>query len=120
MFDDLLNALEQDRRAHSVEVSLKASGNVHLVAPHLRADLVVAATLHDVGYGHLVTGFHPLDGANFLRGLGFSPVVCHLVAHHSASTCEAEVRGIAPSEYEASLSTTGSSQRLTRSFGGPT
>jgi hypothetical protein len=100
MFDDLLEALEPDRRAHSVEVGRKASSQVHLVAPCLRADLVTAATLHDIGYGHRVTGFHPLDGAAFLRGLGFSPVVCHLVAHHSASTLEAEVRDIAQSAYE--------------------
>jgi hypothetical protein len=56
--------------------------------------LVTAATLHDVGYGHPQLGFHPLDGAAYLEDLGFSSVVCHLVAHHSASTIEAEERGI--------------------------
>lgn len=100
MFDDLLADLAPSRRAHSLEVGRKAEANVQSVAPWLRADLVAAATLHDIGYGHPTTGFHPLDGAHFLRGLGFSPVVCHLVAYHSASTYEAEVRGISPSEYE--------------------
>lgn len=100
MFDDLLAALTPNRRAHSLEVGRKAAAHVIAVAPRLRADLVAAATLHDIGYGHPATGFHPLDGAHFLRGIGFSPVVCHLVAYHSASTLEAEVRGIAQSAYE--------------------
>jgi hypothetical protein len=101
LFDDLLSALTPNRRAHSLEVGRKAGAHVQAVAPRLRTDLVAAATLHDIGYGHPVTGFHPLDGAHFLRRLGFSPVVCHLVAYHSASTFEAEVRGISPSEYDA-------------------
>jgi hypothetical protein len=100
LFNDLLAALTANRRAHSLQVGRKARANVRSVAPRLRADLVVAATLHDIGYGHPTTGFHPLDGAQFLRGLGFSPVICHLVAYHSASTLEAEVRGIPSSEYE--------------------
>lgn len=100
MFDDLLAALTPHRRAHSLEVGRKAQARAQSVAPRLRADLMAAATLHDIGYGHPTTGFHPLDGAHFLRDLGFSPVVCHLVAYHSASTYEAEVRGIALSEYQ--------------------
>ena len=69
------------------------------IAPALRADLTVALVLHDIGYGHVETGFHPLDGARFLAREGFSPVVCNLVAHHSASTYEAEERGIDPVVY---------------------
>lgn len=65
-----------------------------MVQAHLRADLVIAATLHDIGYGHLRSGFHPIDGARFLADQGFSKVVCHLVAHHSASSLEAEERGL--------------------------
>ena len=38
----------------------------------LSADLVAAAWLHDIGYApELVeTGFHPLDGARYLRRVG--------------------------------------------------
>lgn len=76
------------------EVGRKAEEVAHLVAPWLRGDLVIAATLHDIGYAHRDTGFHALDGARFLASQSFSTVVCNLVAHHSASEIEAEVRGI--------------------------
>lgn len=57
--------------------------------------LVAAAYLHDVGYaGELIcTGFHPLDGALWLGGLVETEVVA-LVAHHSCSWVEAEMRGL--------------------------
>jgi hypothetical protein len=48
----------------------------------------------DIGYGHVDIGFHPLEGARFSAREGFSPVVRNLVAHHSASTYDAEERGI--------------------------
>ena len=94
LYTELLSVLEDDRRAHSLAVGLKVECAAGHVLPRLRGDLVAAATLHDIGYGHDVTGFHPLDGARFLAAEGFSPTVCHLVAHHSASTYEAEERGI--------------------------
>lgn len=50
--------------------------------------------MHDIGYGHLDSGLHALDGARFLAAEGFSPIVCSLVAHHTASTFSAEERGI--------------------------
>lgn len=65
-----------------------------VVQAHMRAELVIAATLHDIGYGHVTTGFHPIDGARFLSEQGFSEIVCHLVAHHTASSLEAEERGL--------------------------
>ena len=99
LYAELLAVLEDGRRAHSLAVGLKVERVAGHVPPWLRGDLVAAATLHDIGYGHDVTGFHPLDGARFLAGEGFSPVVCHLVAHHSASTYEAEERGIALAAY---------------------
>jgi len=57
--------------------------------------LVAAAYLHDIGYvGKLaVTGFHPLDGALWLAGLVEADVVA-LVAHHSCSWVEADMRGL--------------------------
>ncbi|HEY5840607.1 MAG TPA: HD domain-containing protein [Mycobacterium sp.] len=94
LFDDLLTGLTHRRQVHSRAVGRKAASFAMLVRAHLRADLVIAGTLHDIGYGHTATGFHPIDGARFLADQGFSEVVCHLVAHHSASSLEAEERGI--------------------------
>ena len=64
--------------------------------------VVVAAWLHDVGYSPdlVVTGFHPLDGARFLRREGFDDRVVCLVAHHSYSGVEAVLRGLGPTLHE--------------------
>lgn len=65
-----------------------------LVSP----DVVLAAWLHDVGYGPTVTatGFHPLDGARFLRDeVGAGGEVVGLVAWHTGAAFEAEERGLA-------------------------
>lgn len=94
VFADELGALSADRAAHSRAVGDKAARFVGNVEAALRSDVVAAATLHDIGYGHPDSGFHPLDGARYLAALGFSPVVCHLVVHHSASAYEARERGI--------------------------
>lgn len=58
--------------------------------------LAAAAWLHDVGYAPSVaeTGFHPLDGARYLRKLGCPERVCNLVAFHSCAFAEAEVLGL--------------------------
>jgi hypothetical protein len=58
--------------------------------------LVAAAWLHDIGYAPslAVTGFHPLDGARFLRGEGAGGRLACLVAHHSCAVYEARVRGL--------------------------
>lgn len=61
-------------------------------------DVVLAAWLHDVGYGPAVkaTGFHPLDGARFLRDdVGLAREVVGLVAWHTGAAFEAEERGLA-------------------------
>lgn len=62
-----------------------------------RAALVDAAWLHDVGYCPSVatTGFHPLDGARWLRSRGWPPEVCRLVAWHTRAGTEAELRHLA-------------------------
>ena len=59
-----------------------------------RNALVSAAWLHDVGYADELcrTGFHPLDGARFVRDAGHERLA-GLVAHHSASDAEAQERG---------------------------
>lgn len=62
----------------------------------LSEDLVAAAWLHDIGYApELVqTGFHPLDGARYLRRAGITEQVVCLVAYHSCAQVEADVRGL--------------------------
>lgn len=57
---------------------------------------VCAAWLHDVGYAPDIadSGFHPLDGARFLRRSGWPDGICHLVAHHSCARVEARERGL--------------------------
>jgi hypothetical protein len=57
--------------------------------------LVAAAFLHDVGYAPSLNrlGFHPVDGARFLRAQGQERLAC-LVAHHSGARFEAEERGL--------------------------
>ncbi|WP_330179000.1 HD domain-containing protein [Nocardia sp. NBC_01503] len=58
--------------------------------------LVAAAWLHDVGYApHLArTGFHPVDGAEFLAEQGAPERLIALVAHHSCACVEARHRGL--------------------------
>ena len=67
---------------------------------HLAAEdrelLVSAAVLHDIGYAPSLArcGFHPLDGARALVGLGAPRRVAALVAHHSCAIVEARLRGL--------------------------
>jgi predicted hydrolase (HD superfamily) len=58
----------------------------------LSDDLVAAAWLHDIGYApELVeSGFHPLDGARYLRRQGVDAQIVNLVAHHSCAYIEAD------------------------------
>ena len=93
-YGDFLATLTPERREHSVAVGRKVAKVAELVPTYQRSALIAAAYLHDVGYVHLLSGFHPIDGARFLSKQGFSKAVCHLVAHHSASTEEAKERGI--------------------------
>jgi hypothetical protein len=61
------------------------------------AVLTASAWLHDIGYAPslAVTGFHPLDGARWLRSEGFDERVTNLVANHSCAHLEAAERGLA-------------------------
>src|SRR4051794_31166550 len=58
--------------------------------------LVAAAWLHDLGYapGIATTGFHPLDGARYLRDQGADLRLCALVAYHTGASVEADLRGL--------------------------
>ncbi|GGS73305.1 metal-dependent phosphohydrolase, HD subdomain protein [Planobispora rosea] len=84
------------RWAHSQGVAAKAEA----LAPILEeeADLLIAAAwLHDIGYApDLVdTGFHPLDGARYLRDVvKADDRLCRLVAHHTCAVNEARNRDL--------------------------
>ncbi len=62
------------------------------------ADLVESsAWLHDIGYTPdlATTGFHPLDGARYLRDVQEADeTLVSLVAYHSCAVVEAEERGL--------------------------
>jgi putative nucleotidyltransferase with HDIG domain len=90
-------AAELPRRwAHTQGVAQRATEVRRLLGEN--SDLLVAAaTLHDIGYAPrlAVTGFHPLDGARFLRDEhGADERLVRLVANHSFALLEAEERGL--------------------------
>lgn len=104
-----LAAWAEHTARHHLETSLPrrwthcqgVAAQARTLAPILgsNADLLEAAAwLHDIGYapGLAQTGFHPLDGAYYLRDIEHAdPMLCRLVAHHSGALVEAEERGLA-------------------------
>ncbi|MEU5402813.1 HD domain-containing protein [Streptomyces sp. NPDC005963] len=84
------------RWAHSQGVAARAVALRHILGTE--TDLLAAAAIvHDVGYAPrlAVTGFHPLDGARFLRNeRGADERLVRLVANHSFALLEAEERGL--------------------------
>ncbi|WP_061290971.1 HD domain-containing protein [Herbidospora cretacea] len=93
---DLLAEALPTRWAHTKGVGDRARS----LAPILgsEADLLVAAALlHDIGYAPklVVTGFHPLDGARYLRDVANADDrLSRLVAHHSCAVNEAAERAL--------------------------
>ena len=85
------------RWAHTRGVAASARDLVPILGSD--ADLIIAAAwLHDIGYAPALadTGFHPLDGARYLRDVEHADLVlCQLVAHHSGALAEARERGLA-------------------------
>jgi HD superfamily phosphodiesterase len=85
------------RWSHTVGVGQLAERVAHVVGED--ADrLICAAWLHDIGYSPalVASGFHPLDGARYLRDVERADErLCRLVAHHSYATVEARRRGLA-------------------------
>lgn len=85
------------RWAHTQGVAATA----RRIAPILGADadlLEAAAWLHDIGYAPPIAtaGFHPLDGARYLRDHEHADaVLCGLVAYHTGAIYEASERGLA-------------------------
>jgi hypothetical protein len=94
---DLLEGPLPRRWAHTQGVAAQAQK----IAPLLGRDADVveaAAWVHDIGYAPdlVSTGFHPLDGARYLRDAWrASPQLCGLVANHTGALIEAEERGLA-------------------------
>jgi HD superfamily phosphodiesterase len=84
------------RWAHTQAVAEQACEIGGIVASEDRPTLVAAAYLHDIGYGAelATTGFHPLDGAVWLRSQGLERLA-RLVAHHSGAHFEAAAQGYA-------------------------
>jgi hypothetical protein len=94
--EKLLAEALPNRWAHSRGVGLKARELRELAGEH--ADVLEAAAfLHDIGYAPdlRMTGFHPLDGARYLRDETDAPaLLCMLVANHTCALVEAAERGL--------------------------
>ncbi|MGL5866188.1 MAG: HD domain-containing protein [Dermatophilaceae bacterium] len=92
----LLEAGLPRRWAHSRGVARRTATLRGLLGR--RAGLVEAAAwLHDIGYAAPLvgTGFHPLDGARYLRERRFGDrTLWTLVAHHTCAAIEADARGL--------------------------
>lgn len=84
------------RRWHHVQAVAATAEQLAAVLDCDRRLLVSAAWLHDLGYATTVarSGFHPLDGARFLREAGWPEEVCGLVAYHTCARVEAGQRGL--------------------------
>lgn len=78
---------DEHRTRHVATAAAQAAALSSTVDPADRATLVAAAWLHDIGYSEWVrdTGFHPVDGARYLRSRGWSTQLSDLVAHHSGA-----------------------------------
>jgi hypothetical protein len=91
-----LLAAELPRRWRHVQGVANRAATSGLTHGDAAAVLVAAAWLHDVGYASPLvdTGFHPIDGARFLRRAAVDERVVGLVAHHSCARVEAGLRGL--------------------------
>lgn len=93
---DRLKTRLPQRWVHVQSVGERARAASRLLSENDATLLVAAALLHDVGYTPEIahTGFHPLDGARYLRDVGAPERLCALVAHHTCAYREAELRGL--------------------------
>jgi hypothetical protein len=96
---DLARSLLEEQLPRRWRHSRGVAAKAETLSPALPADgdvLTAAAWLHDVGYSPALvkTGFHPLDGARYLRDVAAADQrLCWLVAHHSCAVVEADERG---------------------------
>ncbi|MFS7877674.1 HD domain-containing protein [Streptomyces asiaticus] len=94
--ESLLSEPLPRRWSHSLGVAERARSLRPILGKNA-ALMEAAAVLHDVGYSPQIatTGFHPLDGARFLRDQeAMDERIVRLVAHHSCALLEAEERGL--------------------------
>ena len=93
---ELLDGMDR-RWSHVVKVATEAEELASTIFDDKSEGevLVMAAWLHDIGYAAPLakTGFHHLDGANYLGERGEHRLAC-LVAHHSSGTQEGHLRGL--------------------------
>ena len=76
------------RWLHADGVARRAASIANMLFAGADADVLKAAAwLHDLGYAPDIrdTGFHPLDGAVWLREAGFDNRVSALVAYHTCA-----------------------------------
>jgi putative nucleotidyltransferase with HDIG domain len=82
------------RWAHTKMVAAEASRLARILEPGVADILVAAAWLHDIGYAHPETGFHPIDGARYAQRAGFPSLIVELIAYHTGAEFEAAERGL--------------------------
>jgi hypothetical protein len=85
----------EERWAH-VQGVARLARRVSVILPPSEGDVLLAAAyVHDLGYAPSLveTGLHALDGARHLRALNHERLA-GLVAYHSSSWPEAELRGL--------------------------
>ena len=82
------------RLAHTRRVAERARSASGLAPAPWRDAVALAGWVHDIGYAPALveTGFHPLDGARYLRASGWPEEVCRLVAFHTGAATEAALR----------------------------
>jgi predicted hydrolase (HD superfamily) len=99
--EDLARALLEEPLPHRWAHSRGVAATARTLGPMLGCDadtVTAAAWLHDIGYAPALhdSGFHPLDGARYLRDVERAgPLLCRLVAHHSCARIEAAERRLA-------------------------
>jgi hypothetical protein len=94
--EGLLGPLGDRWGRHTAGVAERARLVGAVVDPGERDVLVAAGYLHDLGYAPklVATECHAIDGARHVRALG-QERLAGLVAYHSGSRFEAELRGLA-------------------------
>lgn len=92
---DLLREELPRRHAHVLGVGQRGvDALAHALDDETTRLLEAAGLLHDIGYSAQLqdTGFHPIDGARYLRSIDYDRRVVNLVANHTCAHVEAKLR----------------------------